>query len=152
MSDFFEFEADFASSLRCIPMIVRYKLDTCGVKLKLSHWNHLSASERQTLVRQPCSTAAEIQSYRSQLHQLVQSHMGEVPSDLPIDPHPDWMNETLVSESVAAQAASIGQTITLDQWVNLTPIQRFALIKLSRSQHENHNFLPALREFQLIEA
>ncbi|WP_439648941.1 nitrate reductase associated protein [Leptolyngbya ohadii] len=31
----------------------------------------------------------------------------------------------------------------------LTAMQRFALIKLSRSQHENKNFLPALREFNL---
>lgn len=151
MSDFFEFEADFASSLRCIPMIVRYKLDTCGVKLKLSHWNHLTGDERQTLVEQPCSTAAEIQAYRSQIHQFVQSHLGEVPSDLPIDPQPAWMDANLLPETVADQARSIGQTITLDQWANLTPIQRFALIKLSRSQHENQNFLPALREFHLVE-
>jgi hypothetical protein len=31
----------------------------------------------------------------------------------------------------------------------LTPLQRFALIKLTRSQHENNNFLPALIEFGL---
>lgn len=149
MSDFFEFEADFATSLRCIPMIVRYKLDTCGVKLKLSHWNHLTGDERQTLVEQPCSTAAEIQAYRSQIHQFVQAHLGETPSDLTIDPHPAWMEANLIPESVETQAQSVGQTITINQWASLTPIQRFALIKLSRSQHENHNFLPALREFHL---
>ncbi|NEQ62650.1 MAG: nitrate reductase associated protein, partial [Moorea sp. SIO4A1] len=32
----------------------------------------------------------------------------------------------------------------------LTPIQRFALIKLTRPSHENKNFLPALKEFQLV--
>jgi hypothetical protein len=32
----------------------------------------------------------------------------------------------------------------------LSPAQRFALIKLSRPSHENHNFLPALKEFELI--
>jgi hypothetical protein len=37
----FAFETDFATSLRCIPllrcmpMVVRYRLDRCGVKLKL---------------------------------------------------------------------------------------------------------------------
>jgi len=41
---FFDFEADFVLSLRCIPMIVRYKLDTYGVKLKLAHWNHFDPS------------------------------------------------------------------------------------------------------------
>jgi len=40
MADFFEFEADFVDSLRCIPMHVRLKLDTC-IKLKLAQWNIL---------------------------------------------------------------------------------------------------------------
>lgn len=33
---YFQFEADFIQTLRCIPLSVRYKLDTCGVKLKLN--------------------------------------------------------------------------------------------------------------------
>ena len=48
------------------------------------------------------------------------------------------------------QAQEIGVTITLDQWAALTPEQRFALIKLSRSDHENENFLPAIKEFHLV--
>jgi hypothetical protein len=38
-----------------------------------------------------------------------------------------------------------------EQWAALSPLQRFALIKLSRSSHENSNFLPALKEFQLAD-
>lgn len=150
MSDFFQFEADFVDSLRCIPMQVRFKLDTCGVKLKLSHWHQFSQSERQALVEQPCETAAEIASYRSQLQQLVQTHTGELPTDLPIDPQPAWMNATTIPESVQIQAESLQQTISSEQWGHLTPLQRFALIKLSRSQHENKNFLPAMQEFDLL--
>lgn len=149
MTQLFEFEADFASSLRCIPMSVRYKLDTCGVKLKLSHWNHLTPEERQRLVNDACTTEAEIQAYRSFLRQLVEAHTGEVPSDLPIDPHPDWMNAEAIPESVQKQGESVGVHLTQAQWASLTPLQRFALIKLSRSQHENKNFLPALREFSI---
>jgi hypothetical protein len=152
MPDFFQFESDFVDSLRCIPMCVRYKLDTCGVKLKLPHWNQLSQTERQTLVELPCETSAEIQTYRSHLHQLVQAHSGEIPSDLPIDPHPDWQNAAQIPESVKNQSDSVGVSLALEQWASLTPLQRFALIKLSRSQHENKNFLPALREFHLLPA
>jgi len=36
IADFFQFEADFVDSLRCIPMQVRFKLATCGIKLKLT--------------------------------------------------------------------------------------------------------------------
>jgi hypothetical protein len=151
MAQFFQFESDFVDSLRCIPMQVRFNLDTCGVKLKLHHWNHLTAEERQALVTAPCNTSAEIETYRSRLHQVVQAHTGETPSDLPIDDHPAWLDATTVPDSVQTQAHSHGVNLTPEQWGRLTPLQRFALIKLSRSQHENKNFVPALKEFQLIE-
>lgn len=150
MTQLFEFEADFASSLRCIPMLVRYKLDTCGVKLKLSHWNHLTATERQWLVNAPCTTEAEVQTYRSFLHQAVEQHLQETPADLPIEPNPDWMNAEVIPESVHQQGQSVGVEVSSAQWSSLTPLQRFALIKLSRSQHENKNFLPALKEFSIV--
>ncbi|MDA0674030.1 MAG: hypothetical protein O3C67_10055, partial [Cyanobacteria bacterium] len=37
----------------------------------------------------------------------------------------------------------------LEQGAGLIPLQRFALIKLSRPGHENRNFLPACQEFGL---
>ena len=148
MTQFFQFEADFVDSLRCIPMMVRYKLDTCGVKLKLPHWNHFTAEERQSLVEMPCTTESEIEAYRSHLRQQVQAQTGELPSDLPIDDQPEWMRE-VIPASVQAQGQTVGVEVTVEQWVKLTPLQRFVLIKLSRSQHENKNFLPALKEFGL---
>ncbi|HEY9642356.1 MAG TPA: nitrate reductase associated protein [Coleofasciculaceae cyanobacterium] len=150
MSQFFQFEADFASTLRCIPMLVRYKLDTCGVKLKLHHWSHLTPDERQTLLDAPCSTAPEIQAYRSLTHHLVAAHLDEVPSDLPIDDHPDWDDSTQIPASVQEQGRTVGTQLTSEQWAGLSHLQRFALIKLSRSSHENKNFLPALQEFHLV--
>jgi hypothetical protein len=146
MTHFFQFEADFVDSLRCIPMQVRFKLDTCGVKLKLSHWNPLTAIERQALVDTPCTTASAM-DYRSLVHRIVQAHTPEPPADLPIDSDPAWLDETVIPESVMEKAEG---AIALPQWKSLTPLQRFALIKLSRSQHENKNFLPALQEFGLL--
>ena len=151
LSQIFQFEADFADSLRCIPMCVRYKLDTCGVKLKLPHWNQFTQPERETLLTLPCTTELEIAAYRSHLRQLVQTHCSELPSDLSIDPHPDWLNGSKIPDSVQEQGEKVGVQLTLGQWESLTPIQRFVLIKLSRLQHENKNFLPALQEFHLVE-
>lgn len=148
MAEFFQFESDFVDSLRCIPMQVRFKLDTCGVKLKLHQWNKFNEQDRHQLVEMPCSTAAEIETYRSDLHDLIQQRSGETASDLPIDPHPEWL-ETTVPQSVQTQTQELGLTIQATQWKSLTPLQRFALIKLSRSNHENKNFLPALKEFDL---
>lgn len=150
MTQFFQFEADFVDSLRCIPMQVRFKLDTCGVKLKLPHWHAFTNQERETLVSAPCATEEEIQAYRDLLRHLVQLHTGTLPNDLPIDTLPAWMDAASVPTSVLEQGRSFGVEITQAQWAQLTPLQRFALIKLSRSQHENKNFLPALKEFHLV--
>lgn len=150
MSDFFQFEADFVDSLRCIPMQVRYKLDTCGVKLKLNHWHQFSAEERQMLVDHPCTTKAEVQDYQAALQQLVVQHTGTPAGTLPVDDHPAWLETDTIPTDTQAKAQDLNVELTLDQWRSLTPLQRFALIKLSRPSHENKNFLPALKEFGLI--
>lgn len=149
MTYFFQFEDDFVASLRCIPMIVRYKLDNCGVKLKLAHWNQFPQTERQTLVEQPITTPAEIQSYRNLLQQLAEKYTDIPLKDLPVEENPAWLNTETIPETVHHKAEEIGIQLPLEQWQNLTPIQRFALIKLSRPSHENNNFLPALKEFNL---
>ena len=147
---FFKFEADFVEALRCIPMQVRLKLDTCGIKLKLQDWNHFTQTERQTLVELPCLTSPEILQYREQLNQVLIKETGKPGTDLAVDEHPPWMDAATIPESVSAKAQELGVTITLAQWASLQPLQRFALIKLSRSSHENRNFIPALQEFKVV--
>ncbi|MCL2933660.1 MAG: nitrate reductase associated protein [Trichodesmium sp. MAG_R03] len=148
--NYFEFEQDFVESLRCIPMIVRYKLDTCGVKLKLSHWHQFNPSIRQNLVDKPCNTSEEIQSYRSWLRQLVIDQTDTPPKDLLVEQNPAWMDETKIPDIVQEKSQEVGIKLELEQWENLTLLQRFVLIKLSRPSHENRNFLPAVEEFKLI--
>jgi hypothetical protein len=150
MLQFFEFEAEFVDSLRCIPMQVRYKLDTCGIKLKLQHWHSFSTSQRQTLIDLPCHTADEIQIYRENLRSQVFQNLHTYPNDLPIDANPAWLQLESIPSCVLEQLQELEIAIALSQWQKLTPLQRFALIKLSRSDHENNNFLPALREFGLV--
>lgn len=146
---FFAFEADFVESLRCIPMQVRLKLDTCGIKLKLPQWHRFSPEERQTLVELPCETEADVQAYRALLQSLVLHYTDEPATELSIDPTPPWNSMTAVPESVQVKAQEAGTAIALAQWTALSPEQRFALFKLSRSGHENHNFPRALEEFHL---
>ncbi len=146
---FFQFETDFVAGLRCIPMQVRFKLDTCGVKLKLSHWNQFSQSDRQALVSLPCNTAPAVEAYRSHVQARVIHHTGQPASLLPIDPEPPWHNNQLPAQ-VQTQAQDQQIALTDQQWQHLTPLQRFALLKLSQKGHENQNFLPALQEFDLI--
>ena len=150
MADFFQFEADFVDSLRCIPMQVRFKLDTCGIKLKLSDWHHITSADREALVELPCTSATEIQAYQEYLQDLILQRTGAPPGELPIESHPAWMDASSVPASLEEKAQEIGATLTLEQWAALTPLQRFALLKLSRAGHENKNFVPALQEFHLL--
>ena len=150
MLQFFQFEAEFVVSLRCIPMQVRYKLDTCGIKLKLQHWLSFSTGDRQKLIALPCTTAVEIQNYRDYLRSLVCQHFQIYPNDLLIEENPAWLQGEFIPLSVLQHLEELKVSLELSQWQNLTPLQRFALIKLSTSHHENSNFLPALKEFDLI--
>lgn len=146
---YFQFEADFTESLRCIPMIVRMKLDTCGVKLKLHHWNLLDTSERQALVTMPCKTETEATAYRQWLQILLTEKTGKPAGKLPVSSAPPWLDDTVIPAEVIAKAREFNVDLHLQQWQQLTPLQRFALIKLSRPSHENQNFLPALKEFKI---
>jgi hypothetical protein len=150
MTTFFKFEADFVDSLRCIPMVVRLKLDTCGVKLKLAEWSHFTQTECERLVELPCADSAEVSAYRDYVSQLILQHTGHEASLLAIDPDPAWSNDREIPATVLTKIAEAGLEIGVAQWANLTQLQRFALIKLTRSSHENNNFLPALREFNLV--
>lgn len=98
----------------------------------------------------PCSTEAEIQHYRETLKQLVCDRLGEPTTELAIDPNPEWQNLDVIADSVLQKAQAVGVNLHLHQWASLTQDQRFSLLKLSRSNHENRNFLPALKEFQVI--
>jgi hypothetical protein len=147
-SAFFQFEADFVESLRCIPMVVRFKLDTCGIKLKLEQWHRFNEGDRLQLVDLPCETPQDITAYRTYLTDLIWQYTQTLPSELLIEEHPPWLDQESIPASVQEKADSVGVKFDLVQWQILQPLQRFALIKLSRSSHENRNFLPALQEFE----
>jgi hypothetical protein len=147
---FFQFEQDFVESLRCIPMQVRYKLDTCGIKLKLHQWNQFTQSDREALVTEPCDSDSVL-SYQTLVRQIIHDRTGETASELAIEPSPPWLDGSTIPESVQTKAKTVGVKLQPQQWEALAPLPRFALIKLSRSGHENNNFLPALKEVHLAE-
>ena len=145
---FFQFEQNFVESLRCIPMAVRHRLDCCGVKLKLHHWNALALDDRRALLEWPCGTTAEMAAYGDRLKDLAEARTGDRPKDLPIDDAPPWRSGA-VPDAVRDRAAAEHLIITDQRWQALSELQRFALVKLSRPSHENANFCPAIIEFGL---
>jgi uroporphyrin-III C-methyltransferase len=146
----FQFESDFVATLRCIPMAVRLKLDTCGVKLTLRQWSRFTREDRQALLLTPCASPEEIDAYHSALEALVRGRAGEAVKPLPPTPLDQWEDQGTPATVVTAYARSLGLTPpTRLQWSRLTPLQRFTLIKLTRDNHDNVNFAPAMAEFGL---
>ena len=107
-------------------------------------WNQAQAEsvERIHAQRSPILLAALI----------IRCSQSEVKT-LAVDPSPAWLNETLIPEQLQAVALDRANlSLSSEQWRSLSPLQRFALIKLSRPGHESHNFIPALKEFGLMES
>ena len=93
--------------------------------------------------------ALPISAYKEKVSARVAEACGAPPSLLPELPARDWEDAYRIPAQVIAQAESRNRRIAPDAWARLSPLQRFALIKLSRPGHENHNFIPACDEFGL---
>lgn len=150
-SEIFQFEKDFAGALYCIPMAVRRKLDLCGVKVSLKQWNRFALDERERMVEQRCETASEIDDYGRYVASVIENRTGEPAQLLERDDGAEWNGTNSVPERVVDYSLERDVTPpTPAQWAKLSPLQRFAIFKLTRPGHSNENFEPAMREFGLI--
>lgn len=149
--NYFLFEKDFVDNgVRCIPMVVRYKLDTVAIKLSLKQWSDFSVDERVQLALRPCTTTNDIEAYTIYLVDLIHKRSAEKPVWLLTDTHPEWHRLDVLPSVLLERLRDSKMSLTLSQWASLTAMQRFALIKLSRSRHEHKNFPKAMKEFGLV--
>jgi len=149
--EYFNFEEDFVEkNIRCIPMIVRFKMDKAGIKLKLAEWNKFSVKERIELAKKSCKNEEEAGQYKDYLTGMIKSYTRNEATGLAIDQHPGWADMDKVPGLLQEKLKESGWYISLHQWVGLTNLQRFALLKLCRTGHESKNFPTALKEFGLI--
>lgn len=153
MMALFDFEQDGRYPLRRIPMIMRFNLDACGIRISLTGWITLSRAEREILVTLPCTSEAERQAFRERLAAMLAPHAGNpdtVIEQVAIDSSPAWKETQVIPQTVLDTLSELSLPgMTLSQWAALNDLQRFALIKLTRSGHKNANLLPALKEFGL---
>jgi hypothetical protein len=151
-SDIFQFEKDFAGALYCIPMAVRRKLDLCGVKVSLKQWNRFALEEREQMVAQGCETADEVDDYGRYVMRVIENRTAEPAKLLARDDGAEWNDTKHAPQRVVDYSIERGvDPPTPAQWAGLTALQRFAIFKLTRPGHSNENFLPAMREFGLIQ-
>jgi hypothetical protein len=149
-TQYFKFEEDFVEdNVRCIPMIVRFKLDACGIKLKLTEWSKMSTEQRMVLAELQCESSTDVAAYREYLRQLIKSITKQNATDLTIDQNPQWAQLSEIPAILIEKVTEFNLSLSLSQWKGLDTLQRFALLKLSAASHENRNFPKAMREFNL---
>jgi hypothetical protein len=148
---YFLFEEDFIEkNVRCIPMIVRFKLDAVGIKLQLSQWSRFAVDDRIRLAVLPCTKENEISQYRAYLEKLIKEYCCDHPTYMTVDHDPEWNITGSIPGVLQNRLNESGYLLTIHQWKELSVLQRFALVKLSRSKHEHKNFPKAMREFGLV--
>ena len=148
---YFNFEEDFVEeNVRCIPMLVRFKMDVAGIKMHLKEWSKLPVWVRMELASKNTDTQQEVADYHKFLARSIKSYTGNDPTPLSIEIAPAWLTLNDVPSMVQSEANKYDYSVSIDQWKNLNTLQRYALIKLSRPGHENKNFPVAIIEFNLI--
>ncbi|MCZ2475878.1 nitrate reductase maturation protein NarM [Aquirufa ecclesiirivi] len=150
--EYFNFEEDFVEAdMRCIPMVVRFKLDQVKIKLKLHEWAKFSAAEKLALALAPTESLSDKMSYKDKLRSLVFQYTKEELSEL--DPSRlifDWMDVLVVPARLQEKAKEFAWKVSVQQWAQLSHLQRYALLKLTNPGHENKNFPIAMREFNIV--
>ncbi|MBC7721480.1 MAG: nitrate reductase associated protein [Pedobacter sp.] len=148
---YFAFEADFIEdNVRCIPMIARFKLDACGIKLSLKQWSKMSVIERNLVAEFDCSSQKKLNNYKAYLQAVILNRTGEIARQLEVEQNPQWAETLAVPAIVTNKCAELNINITLESWLKLDYLQRFVLVKLSKPSHENRNFPIAMEEFGLF--
>ncbi len=148
--EYFNFEEDFVEeNIRCIPMIVRFKMDAAGIKLKLSEWSKFNVQERVELAVKNCTTEEEAKMYNTYLSSLIKKYTNSEATVLAMNQNPEWADAKNVPAILQEKIQKLNYAINEEQWKRLTNLQRFALIKLSREGHESKNLPKALLEFGL---
>jgi hypothetical protein len=119
--------------------------------VSLKQWSHFTREDRGRLLTLLCDTLENVRSYRQCVVTMIEARTTDKAKDIAVERCPEWDDGTRIPDQLNAYGVALGLLpLSLPQWAGLTPLQRYALLKLSRSGHDNDNFLPALREFDLL--
>ena len=149
--EYFRFEEEFMeNNMRCIPMIIRFKMDIAGIKLKISQWKRFSTEERITLALMTCSLNEGSKQYAGYLAGLIRKYTRRDATSMEVNGTPAWKDLGSIPERLIEKLKEFNWKLSIAEWKCLTDLQRFALLKLCRPGHENKNFPKAMREFNLV--
>ena len=148
--EYFQFEEEFMeNNMRCIPMVIRFKMDIAGIKLKLSEWKRFSTEERIELALMSCGFYEGSEQYAGYLAGLIKKYTRRDPTSMEVNKTPAWKDLHSIPGILIEKLKEFDWSLPIAQWKDLTDLQRFALLKLCRPGHENKNFPRAMKEFNL---
>jgi hypothetical protein len=91
-----------------------------------------------------------VESYKLFLQSLLLRRTGSSGTEIAIDVQPAWADTGNILPALNEKANEFGWEITTEQWMRLSNLQRFALLKLCKPGHENKNFPKAMKEFKMV--
>lgn len=145
----FDFELAANADLAFIPLIVRHHLDQLGWRLSLAQWQQLPLAARTELAS---IGIGQSQAFAAALGTALPAPAFESMERIaPANVMPG-ASEALPPEVARQCELASVPTPATQRWRALTPLQRYALAKLSRKSQANHDFLPAVTEFGLVDA
>jgi hypothetical protein len=142
----FKFEDEIYSSLSCLPMAARRKLDQLGLKIGFDQWQQLSRGERLMICHAPIASDDETEALRLFVHDVMKAKCGALPKELPPEKRQGVNPPKLVPPKLVESAQKSGVALTQAAWASLDDDERYALIKLG-VEKESHKLKAALDEF-----
>jgi hypothetical protein len=142
----FKFEDEIYSSLSCLPMAARRKLDQLGLKIGFEQWQQLSRGERLMICHAPITNADEVEALRIFVNEVTLAKTGSAPKPLPPEKLQGVNPPVVVPPRLVESAQQSGVTLTQAAWAALDDDERYALIKLG-VEKESHKLKAALEEF-----
>lgn len=143
----FKFEDEMHTTLACVPMAVRRKLDRVGVKVGLEQWKALGRGERMAICHLPVERHDEREALKLFINEAVRRVCGEEPRTL-AEAHRAVADPPVkLPAQLAERARAAGVALDQAAWQRLDADERYALIKLGGGAEVSHNLAAALAEF-----
>ncbi len=142
----FRFEGEIYSSLNCLPMAVRRKMDRAGIKMSLAQWQKLTRAERLAICHLPAETDDELEVMRAFVGEAVLARSGSAPGVLGLGMRGIAEPPAAPPARLVERARSLGFELREAEWDALDDDARYALIKLGDGAEPGLNFQAALTE------
>lgn len=147
MNKQFGFERELYTTLSCLPLAARYKLDTIGIKIGIKQWLALGMDERRAICEMSANSDEERQVMSELLRRLISERCGEQPTFLSSEQRANALQTAHLPPAVAQQAGSLGYELDAERWKMLDEDQRYALLKFAGDDRRRAKFAAALQEF-----